>query len=110
MSTSELSHAEQVAMARLQALLGLLPTALDRQLLPAGLTSFEYSLLTALAGSEDRRLRLSSLALDAEDRDQLSRLALTILGRLDPGGRLAVTVDGRLAGAVDHMPSTVAEV
>lgn len=57
-----LTHAERVAIARLHALLELLPTALDRHLAPAGITSFEYTLLEALAEAPGRLLRLSALA------------------------------------------------
>lgn len=158
MSTPELTRPQRVAVARLQALLELLPTALDRELAPAGLTAFEYTLLEALAEAPEHRLRLSELAartnaslprlsrvvtglerkglaerrpcpadaratnavltsdgfstfersralhadavrdkvLDAlgdDDVDDLARLSLAILMRLDPAGRLSVTAD-----------------
>ena len=155
---TSLSQPERVAVARLQALLELLPTALDRQLQSAGVTAFEYALLEALAETEQGRLRLSALAartnatlprlsrvvtslerkglvvrmpcpadsratnavltaagetaythsralhaeavrtlvldaLDPADVDDLSRMTLAILTKLDPQGRLAVTAD-----------------
>ena len=155
---TSLSQPERVAVARLHALLELLPTALDRQLTSAGVTAFEYSLLEALAESDVKRLRLSALAartnatlprlsrvvtslehkglvvrmpcpadsratnavltaagekayahsralhaeavrtlvldaLDPADIDDLSRMTLAILTKLDPEGRLAVTAD-----------------
>ncbi|HEX2856139.1 MAG TPA: MarR family transcriptional regulator [Propionibacteriaceae bacterium] len=158
MTTDELTRPERVAIARLQAMLELLPTALDRELAPAGLTAFEYTLLEALAEAPDHRLRLSTLAartnaslprlsrvvtglerkglaertpcpsdaratnavltpeglatfertrprhaaavrtmvLDAlgpDDVDDLARLMLAVLTRLDPAGRLTVTAD-----------------
>ncbi|HET7725544.1 MAG TPA: MarR family transcriptional regulator [Propionibacteriaceae bacterium] len=154
-----LSRPERVAVARLQALLELLPTALDRQLTTAGVTAFEYALLEALSESEHKRLRLSALAartnaslprlsrvvtslekkgfvermpcpadsratnavltrkgeeayrlshglyaeavrslvldaLDDSDVDDLSRMTLAVLTKLDPDGRLTVTADG----------------
>jgi DNA-binding MarR family transcriptional regulator len=158
-SMTTLSRPERVAVSRLQALLELLPTALDRRLTTAGLTAFEYTLLEALAESDDRRMRLSALAsktnatlprlsrvvsslerkgyvqrmpcpadsratnavltragerayelsrglhadavrrlvldaLDDDDLDDLSRITLAVLTKLDPEGRLTVTADG----------------
>lgn len=60
--TTALTHPERVAVARLQALLELLPSALDKELTDLGLTSFEYSLLEALDEVPSHRLRLSALA------------------------------------------------
>ena len=54
-----LAHPERVAVARLHALLELLPTALDHRLAGAGITAFEYSLLEALHEAPDTRMRLS---------------------------------------------------
>ncbi|MHB1009337.1 MAG: MarR family winged helix-turn-helix transcriptional regulator [Propionibacteriaceae bacterium] len=153
-----LSRPERVAVARLQALLELLPTALDRQLTTAGVTAFEYALLEALSEAEHKRLRLSALAartnaslprlsrvvsslerkglvermpcpadsratnavltpagekayevgrglyaeavralvldaLDGSEVDDLSRMTLAVLTKLDPQGRLTVTTD-----------------
>ena len=73
---TSLSQPERVAVARLQALLELLPTALDRQLQSAGVTAFEYTLLEALAESEYRRLRLSALA--ARTNATLARLSRVV--------------------------------
>lgn len=159
MTNSRLTQPERVAVARLQAMLELLPTALDRELAACGLTSFEFTLLEALAESTEPWLRLSALAartnaslprlsrvvsglerkglvervacasdaratnavltaagrqafeqsrplharavrslvldgLDAADVDQLARLTLSVLGRLDPDGRFPVTAVG----------------
>ena len=57
-----LRQRERVAVARLHALLELLPTALDQRMAPAGLTAFEYTLLEALWEADAHRLRLSALA------------------------------------------------
>lgn len=165
---TSLSQPERVAVARLQALLELLPTALDRQLVSAGVTAFEYTLLEALAESDAKRLRLSALAartnatlarlsrvvtslerkglverrpcpadaratnavlteageqayahsrelhaeavrelvlgaLDPSDLEDLSRVTLAMLTKLDPEGRLTVTADR--ACAADPAPS-----
>ncbi|WP_028709105.1 MarR family winged helix-turn-helix transcriptional regulator [Propionicicella superfundia] len=156
MTATRLNEGERVAVARLQALLELLPAALDRALQPAGLTAFEFALLEAVAEAEDGRVRLTALALrtnaslprvsrvvtglerkglvgrspcpldsratnaaltpagveayragrdlydeavramileglDGSDVADLARLALAILTRLDPDGRLAIT-------------------
>ena len=169
MSTTELTRPERVAVARLQAMLELLPTALDRELAPAGLTAFEYTLLEALAEAPEHRLRLSALAartnaslprlsrvvtglerkglaertpcpadaratnavltedglaafersrslhadavrqmvldaLDPGDVDDLARLTLAILMRLDPTGRLSVTADAAPCAADPRDP------
>ena len=61
-ATTPLDLRERVAIARLHALLELLPAALDRHLAPAGITSFEYTLLDALESDPTQRLRLSNLA------------------------------------------------
>ena len=61
--TTRLSHPERVAIARLQAMLELLPAALDRRLAPAGISSFEYSLLEPLAEEGTGALRLTALSL-----------------------------------------------
>ena len=60
--TPPLTHPERVAVARLHALLELLPTALDKRLRPAGITSFEYTLLETLTESPDQFLRMSEVA------------------------------------------------
>ena len=62
MSERRLRYPERVAVARLHALLELLPTALDKRMQPAGLTSFEFTLLEALAEADGGKLRLSALA------------------------------------------------
>ncbi|PRY12075.1 MarR family winged helix-turn-helix transcriptional regulator [Kineococcus rhizosphaerae] len=54
---------EQAAWRRLAALLTVLPAALDAQLQrDAGLTHFEYWVLSALSEAPDRTLRMSCLA------------------------------------------------
>lgn len=78
MSVRELRHGERVAVARLQALLELLPAALDRELQPAGLTSFEFTLLEALAETEGHWLRLSALA--SRTNATLPRLSRVVTG------------------------------
>lgn len=57
-----LAPQERVAIARLHALLELLPTALDQRLRPAGITAFEYTLLESLTEAEGGFLRMSELA------------------------------------------------
>lgn len=57
-----LTHEERVAIARLHALLELLPTALDKRLRPAGITGFEYTLLESLAEAEGNFMRMSAVA------------------------------------------------
>ncbi|MFC7765360.1 hypothetical protein [Leucobacter soli] len=57
-----LTTPERVAIARLHALLELLPAALDKRLGAAGVTAFEYTLLETLSEAERTRMRLSALA------------------------------------------------
>jgi DNA-binding MarR family transcriptional regulator len=97
---TSLSETERVAVARLQALLELLPTALDRQLQSAGVTAFEYSLLEALAESEQGRLRLSALA--ARTNASLARLSrvVTSLERKGFVERMPCPADARATNAV----------
>ncbi|MFZ1412614.1 MAG: MarR family transcriptional regulator [Micropruina sp.] len=96
----QLSYAERVAVARLQALLELLPTALDRQLASSGLTSFEFTLLEALHEAEESRLRLSALA--SRTNATLPRLSrvVTALERKGLVERVACEADGRATNAV----------
>lgn len=170
MDTRALDHDERVSVARLHALLELLPRVLDQRMSDVGLTAFEYTLLEALDEAEDGLLRLSALAartnatlprlsrvvtgmekkgllvraactedgratnavltpagadryrearpvfegavrdyvladLDAADVNDLARLSLVILGRLDPDGRLAATAAGETACAADPRPA-----
>jgi len=97
---TELSHAERVAVARLHALLELLPTALDQRLASVGLTSFEYTLLETLADAEGGRLRLSVLA--ARTNATLPRLSrvVTNLERKGHLVRMPCELDGRATNAV----------
>ena len=71
-----LTHAERVAVARLHAVLEVLPTALDQRLAPAGITSFEFTLLEALSARPDHLLRLSTLA--AKTNATLPRLSRVV--------------------------------
>ena len=97
---TSLSQPERVAVARLQALLELLPTALDRQLVSAGVTAFEYTLLEVLAESEFKRLRLSALA--ARTNASLARLSrvVTSLERKGFVERMPCPADSRATNAV----------
>lgn len=70
---TELRQNERVAIARLHAMLEILPTALDKRLRPAGISGFEYTLLETLAEAKDHRLRLSDLA--AKTNATLPRLS-----------------------------------
>jgi DNA-binding MarR family transcriptional regulator len=95
-----LSTQERVAVARLQALLELLPSALDRGLQPAGLTAFEYTLLETLAEADDHRLRLSALA--ARANASLARLS-RVVSSLERKGlveRVPCPADSRATNAV----------
>jgi DNA-binding MarR family transcriptional regulator len=78
MAETTLRHEERVALARLHALLELLPTALDKELSPEGLTSFEFTLLEALSEAEEQRLRLSTLA--SRTNATLPRLSRVVTG------------------------------
>ncbi len=68
-----LAHPERVAIARLHALLELLPTALDKRLRPAGITAFEYTLLESLSEADGHRMRMSEVA--AKTNASLPRLS-----------------------------------
>lgn len=95
-----LSQDERVAVARLQALLELLPSALDRHLLPAGLTAFEFTLLEVLAAAEEGRMRLSVLA--AKTNASLARMSrvATSLERKGFIQRVPCPADSRATNAV----------
>lgn len=95
-----LRHGERVAVARLHALLELLPTALDHRLAEAGLTAFEYSLLEALSEQDGQRMRLSALA--ARTNATLPRLSrvVTSLEKKGLAVRAACEADGRAFNAV----------
>lgn len=94
-----LSHPERVAIARLQALLELLPTALDKELAASGLTAFEFTLLEALADAENERMRMSALA--ARTNATLPRLS-RVVNALERKGlveRAHCSEDGRAINA-----------
>ena len=95
-----LSHDERVAVARLRALIELLPTALDRHLSPTGVTSFEFTLLEALHSAELGRLRLTALA--SRTNATLPRLSRVVTGLESKGlvVRAACEEDGRATNAV----------
>ncbi|PKQ31094.1 MAG: acylphosphate phosphohydrolase [Actinobacteria bacterium HGW-Actinobacteria-2] len=95
-----LTQPERIAVARLQAMLELLPTALDRELAPAGLTSFEFTLLEALAEADGHRMRLSALA--TRTNATLARLSrvVTSLERKGLVERAACAADARATNAV----------
>lgn len=97
---TRLQHDERVAIARLHALLELLPTALDKQLASAGLTSFEFTLLEALHEASDERLRLSALA--SRTNATLPRLSRVVTGLERKGlvERVACAEDARATNAV----------
>lgn len=98
--STPLSHPERVAIARLHALLELLPTALDRHLTPAGITSFEYTLLEALAEAPEHTRRMSALA--SKTNATLPRLS-RVVSSLEKRGlveRAPCAEDGRATNAV----------
>lgn len=98
--TGHLSDDELRAVARLYAVLELLPRELDRAMHPAGITSFEYTLLEALSRAEDHRLRLTWLA--ARTNATLARLSrvVTSLERKGMVQRVPCPVDARATNAV----------
>lgn len=98
-ATTPLDLRERVAIARLHALLELLPAALDRHLVPAGITSFEYTLLDTLEADPTHRLRLSALA--GRTNATLPRLSrvVTSLERRGLVVRSACPEDGRATNA-----------
>jgi DNA-binding MarR family transcriptional regulator len=95
-----LGYDERVAVARLHALLELLPTALDRELAPAGITSFEFTLLQTLHNADLHRLRLTALA--SRTNATLPRLSRVVTGLERKGHvtRAACEEDGRATNAV----------
>ena len=95
-----LTTEERVAVARLRALVELLPTALDRQLSSADVNSFEFTLLEALHSADLGRLRLTALA--SRTNATLPRLSrvVTSLERKGLVTRSACEEDGRATNAV----------
>lgn len=100
MSENSLDYQEAVAIARLHALLELLPTALDKHLATVGLTSFEYILLDALRTADSQRLRLTALA--AKTNATLPRLSRVVSGLERKGllEKVPCPGDGRATNAV----------
>lgn len=95
-----LGHDEQVAIARLQAVLELLPAALDRHLARTGLTCFEFTVLQSLHDADAGRMRLSALA--SRTNATLPRLSrvVTALERKGLVERVGCEADGRATNAV----------
>lgn len=97
--STPLTHPERVAVARLHALLELLPTALDKRLQKGGVTAFEHTLLDALAEHEHQRMRLSALARKTNATlPRISRVA-TSLERRGLIERTPCPEDGRATNA-----------
>ncbi len=96
-----LSADEQAAWRPFIALLFRLPAALDAQLQKdAGISHFEYMVLSSLSEAPDRTLRMSDLAAMASG--SLSRLS-HVVSRLETRGwvcREACAGDGRYINAV----------
>jgi DNA-binding MarR family transcriptional regulator len=96
-----LSPDEQAAWRQLVALLFRLPSALDAQLQrDAGISNFEYMVLSGLSEAENHTLRMSDLAAMASG--SLSRLS-HVVSRLEKRGwvrREACPGDGRFVNAV----------
>ena len=95
-----LSDGESQAVARLGAVLELLPAALDREVAASGLTAFEVRVLAALRDADLGRLRLSVLA--ARTHASLPRLSRVVTG-LERAGlvtRVACDDDGRATNAL----------
>lgn len=98
--TTPLSHPERVAIARLHAMLELLPTALDKRLGAAGVTAFEHTLLDALTDRDSGRMRLSELAAKTNATlPRISRVA-TSLEKRGLIERAPCPEDGRATNAV----------
>ena len=98
--TTPLTHPERVAIARLHALLELLPTALDKRLGEGGVTAFEHTLLDALADREGHRMRLSELARKTNATlPRISRVA-TSLEKRGLIERAPCPEDGRATNAL----------
>jgi DNA-binding MarR family transcriptional regulator len=96
-----LSADEQAAWRQLVHLLFRLPSALDAELQrDAGISSFEYMVLSGLSEAENRTLRMSDLAVMAAG--SLSRLS-HVVSRLEKRGwvrREPCPGDGRFVNAV----------
>ena len=101
MATPWLTDDEQRAWRRLAAVLELLPSALDSQLVrDAGLTHFDYLTLAMLSEAPERRLRMTALA--AGTHATLARLS-NVVRRLEGRGlvrREPCPEDGRATNAV----------
>jgi DNA-binding MarR family transcriptional regulator len=96
-----LSDEQQAAWRPLAALLTRLPAVLDTQLQKdAGITQFDYIVLSALSEAKDATLRMSELAALASS--SLSRLS-HVVSRLETKGwvrRESCPGDGRFINAV----------
>jgi DNA-binding MarR family transcriptional regulator len=96
-----LSDTQQAAWRPFVALLIRLPAALDAQLQKdAGISQFDYLVLSALSEAPDRTLRMSELAATASS--SLSRLS-HVVSRLEDKGwvrRAPCPGDGRFINAI----------
>ncbi|WP_378148407.1 MarR family winged helix-turn-helix transcriptional regulator [Cnuibacter sp. UC19_7] len=96
-----LSDTEREAWVQFAAVLELLPSALDSQLVhDEQLTHFEYFLLAMLSEAEDRTLRMSELA--SRTNSTLPRLS-KVVNRLEAEGyveRMPCPTDRRATNAV----------
>jgi DNA-binding MarR family transcriptional regulator len=96
-----LDEVETAAWRQVAALMTRLPAALDTELQrDAGISHFEYAVLSALSEAPDRTLRMSGLADLAHG--SLSRLS-HVVGRLEERGwveRVACPSDRRATNAV----------
>ncbi len=96
-----LSDEQQAAWRHFVALLIRLPAALDAELQKdAGITQFDYLVLSGLSEAPDRTLRMSELAARASS--SLSRLS-HVVSRLEAKGwvrRVPCPGDGRFINAV----------
>jgi DNA-binding MarR family transcriptional regulator len=97
----ELSDEERVAWFKFAAVLELLPSALDTQLLrDERLTHFDYFTLAILSEAPGRMLRMTTLA--AQTNATLPRLS-RVVSRLEDAGlleRRPCTEDGRATNAI----------
>jgi DNA-binding MarR family transcriptional regulator len=96
MATQWLTEQEMKAWLRLNAVVELLPSALDAQMRrDAGLTHFEYFALGMLSEAPDRTLRMTELA--AKTNATLARLSHVVRRMADRGlvDRVPCPGDGR---------------
>ena len=100
MTTNWLSEDEMRAWVRLAAVMELLPGVLDSQMRrDADLTQFEYYVLAMLSETDDRTLRMTTLA--AKTNATLPRLSHVVRRLSDRGlvDRFPCPTDGRATNA-----------